>query len=119
MAGLPNERRINKLFGKFSKREQDLNLDCHLPRSPKDLTCVTIASILVMRKGEDIHKYTAFGLRSPLYAEIHMKLLSLLDENPDIMLHHLGDDNNNVQSLITLLKMVENSETGACHIKEP
>ncbi|VUZ38787.1 unnamed protein product, partial [Hymenolepis diminuta] len=26
MTGLPNERRINKLFGKFSKREHDLNL---------------------------------------------------------------------------------------------
>ncbi|VUZ43739.1 unnamed protein product [Hymenolepis diminuta] len=89
----------------------------------KNVSVIT-ASILVMRKGEDIHKYTAFvnrvrnaflygspkkdqfrclvivrGLCSPLYTEIHMKLLSLLDEKPDIMLHHLVHDDSNFWSL--------------------
>ncbi|VUZ38762.1 unnamed protein product [Hymenolepis diminuta] len=72
MAGLPNERRINKRFGKFSKRERDVNLDCHLPPSPKDLTfeerikkrfgCLNLA----IGKGADIHIYTVFviGMRN-------------------------------------------------------
>ncbi|VUZ41111.1 unnamed protein product [Hymenolepis diminuta] len=80
---------------------------------------------LFIRKGEDIHKYTvsvnrmcnAFlfgwlkedqfrclvidrGLLLPLYAEIQLKLFSLLDRNPDIMLHHLADNDNKFRSLI-------------------
>ncbi|VUZ44365.1 unnamed protein product [Hymenolepis diminuta] len=69
---------------------------------------------LAIREGEDIHKYAATvnrmcnafsygllkedqfrclvliqGVYSPCYAEICLRLLSLLDKNPDIILHHL------------------------------
>ncbi|VDL65002.1 unnamed protein product [Hymenolepis diminuta] len=145
MSVLPNERMINKLFGKFSKREHDLNRDCRLPRSPKDLTFEErvekwkkVFGSNTSPCSEDIHKYTfsvnrmcnAFlfgwlkedqfrclvidrGLLLPLYAEIQLKLFSLLDENPDIMLHHLADNDNKFRSLIAHLNMVENKETRA------
>ncbi|VUZ49815.1 unnamed protein product [Hymenolepis diminuta] len=65
-------------------------------------------------EGKDIHKYAAAGLRSPCYAEIRLKLLSLLDNNSGIMLHHLVDEYNNFQSLIADLNMVESNETRTC-----
>ncbi|VUZ48827.1 unnamed protein product [Hymenolepis diminuta] len=80
---------------------------------------------LAIREGEDIHMYAATvnrmcnafsygslkedqfrcllfiqGLRSPCNAEIRLKLLSLLDKNPDIMVHHLADEYNYFRSLI-------------------
>lgn len=97
---------------------------------------------LAIRKGEYFHKCPAFvnrmrsafsfgwlkeyqfrclviiqGLCSPLYAEICLKLLSLLDKNPDITLHHLADDYNTFRSLIAHSKMFESYETRACHVR--
>ncbi|VUZ52589.1 unnamed protein product [Hymenolepis diminuta] len=91
---------------------------------------------LAIREGEVIHKYAAtvnrmcnafsYGplkkdqfrclvfvqdLRLPFYAEIHLKLLSLLDKNLDIMLHHLVDEHNNFRSLIAYSNRVESNET--------
>ncbi|KAM3185160.1 hypothetical protein ACTXT7_006905 [Hymenolepis weldensis] len=59
------------------------------------------------------------GLRSPRYPEILLKLLSLLDKNPDIMLHHLVDEYNNFRRLIADSNMVENHETRVCQITNP
>ncbi|KAM3188539.1 hypothetical protein ACTXT7_000093 [Hymenolepis weldensis] len=59
------------------------------------------------------------GLRSPCYAEIRLKLLSLLDKNPNITFHHLVDEYNNFRSLVADSNMVENHETRACQIKKP
>ncbi|VUZ42851.1 unnamed protein product [Hymenolepis diminuta] len=121
------------------KNDHDIYLTYLLPLSPKDFTyeetiekcgkvfghntslfnrrfkCLNLA----IRKGEDFQKYAPIGLRSPCNAEIRLKLLSLLDKNPDIMLHHLVDEYNNFQSPIADSNMVESSETRAYQIKKP
>ncbi|VUZ48686.1 unnamed protein product [Hymenolepis diminuta] len=99
---------------------------------------------LAIGEGEDTHEYAAAvnrmcnaspygslkqgqfrclvfiqGLRSSCYEEIRLKLLSLLDKNPDIMLHHLVDEYNNFRSLIAHSNMVESNEPRAYQIKKP
>ncbi|KAM3176426.1 hypothetical protein ACTXT7_006549 [Hymenolepis weldensis] len=59
------------------------------------------------------------GLRSPCYAEIRLKLLSVLNKNPDVMLYHLVDEYNNPQSLIADSNMVKSNETQTRLIKKP
>ncbi|VDL60206.1 unnamed protein product [Hymenolepis diminuta] len=94
---------------------------------------------LVIRKVKDTYKYTeivnrmcnAFsygslkedlfrrfvfihGLRSACHEGIRLKLLSLLDKNLDLMLHHLVDKYNNFRSLIADSNAVGSNETQAC-----
>ncbi|VUZ55309.1 unnamed protein product, partial [Hymenolepis diminuta] len=59
------------------------------------------------------------GLRSPCYAENRLKLLPLLDKNPNILLPHLVDEYNNIRSLIADSNMIESNETRARRIKKP
>ncbi|VUZ54266.1 unnamed protein product [Hymenolepis diminuta] len=116
MAGLPNETRINKLFGKFSKPEHDFNLDCHLPPSPKDFTFEE--RIESARRCSVTKPLPAVSvLRASIWPWIKVKIFT--NENTDIVLHHLADDDSNYRSLIAHLNMVENNETRACHIKKP
>ncbi|VUZ54484.1 unnamed protein product [Hymenolepis diminuta] len=129
------------LLRKFSKSDHDLYLAYLLPLLPKDLTfkqtvekyeifgdnsflfdrrfkCLNLA----IREGEDIHMHTAIVNRmcnAFFYAKIHLELLSLLDKNPDIILHHLVDEYNNFRCLITDSNMIEGNETRACLIKKP
>ncbi|VUZ54298.1 unnamed protein product [Hymenolepis diminuta] len=95
------------------KSDQYLYLAYVLPLSPEDLAfeetiekcekglgdntslfsrrfkCLNLA----VREGKDIHKYTAVVNRmNNTFSEICLKLLSLLDKNPGIMLHHLPDE---------------------------
>ncbi|VUZ48346.1 unnamed protein product [Hymenolepis diminuta] len=101
----------------------------------KRLKCLN----LVIRKVKDTYKYTeivnrmcnAFsygslkedlfrrfvfihGLRSACHEGIRLKLLSLLDKNLDLMLHHLVDKYNNFRSLIADSNAVGSNETQAC-----
>ncbi|VUZ42987.1 unnamed protein product [Hymenolepis diminuta] len=113
MARLSNETRISMLPRKFNKSGHNLYLTYLLPLSPKDLTrfkCIN----LTIREGEDIHKCTALDLHSTCYAEIRLKILSVLDKNLDVMLPHLVEEYNDFRSLIVDSNMVESNKTRAC-----
>ncbi|VUZ45833.1 unnamed protein product [Hymenolepis diminuta] len=106
MVGLLDEMRIIMLFRKFSKSDHDLYPAYLLPLSPKDLTFEETIN-LTTREGEGIHKSTAISLRPAYYAEIRLKLLSVLDNNPDIMLYNLVDEYDNFRRLIADSNMVK------------
>ncbi|VUZ52985.1 unnamed protein product [Hymenolepis diminuta] len=118
MAGLHDKTRITILSRKFNESDHDLYLTYSLTSFEEKIKkCEGL--YLATREGEDIHKYSTIGLRPTCYAEIRLKLLSVIDENPDVMLYNLVDECNNFRRLIVDSNMVESNETQTSLIKKP
>ncbi|KAM3184585.1 hypothetical protein ACTXT7_008055 [Hymenolepis weldensis] len=100
-------KRVTILFRKFSKR----------PRSLSGLSPTTFEEGVAERGSIQVPCIHSRSL-STCSAEIRLKLLSVLDKNPDVMLHHLVDEYN-VRSLIIDSNMVESNETRAFLIRKP
>ncbi|VUZ57634.1 unnamed protein product, partial [Hymenolepis diminuta] len=96
------DRKFGKVFGDntplFNRRYKCLNL--------------------AIREGEDIEN-DCEDFRPVFYLGLRLKLLSILDKNPDVMLHNVLDEYTNLRSLIADSNMVESSELQAYLIKKP
>ncbi|VUZ53699.1 unnamed protein product [Hymenolepis diminuta] len=90
-------------------------------KDTEDYIVNPLPSSITFAKGVDIRgdSLKVRGLRPECYVEICPKLLLALNLNPDVMLHSLLNEYNNLQSLVAGPNMIESNGTRTCLIKKP